>query len=177
MIITKAFLNQKYNELYAKVIAFNKKVSLCETRLAKCESCETILTSLCNGYASGNSKLCCQGFDNIPACRFCVPNKGCRVKSIRCELWFCSEDLLSKGQEPLNLILIQGIYYPTGTRINSCFMIINEEHRVLINEAKMLRFMHFFRAPKKIHMEHAYHILVGRNWETTVRNFHIAISS
>lgn len=65
--ITKAYLNRKYDELYAEG----------QRLLDKYKPCAVVPGTLCH-----HGQFCCAG------CNY-LSSKGCTVKSLWCKLWLC----------------------------------------------------------------------------------------
>ncbi len=168
--ITKTFLNAKYDELYDQATELILEEDHCKIReiytLSHLGS-QTMVGSgcmRCNGYANNELMLCCEGFADEPSCRHWGKG-GCRVKSLRCRLWYCND--VNDGK--MASVTFE-IYTPTAghpdlknkrylghTRVP----VLGQKHLDLLRQMKEFYFDRYFREGKVKAVDFAYRTLNG----------------
>lgn len=157
--ITRKILNDKYDELYELADQLVKKLNPCHIKpIFNGETNKPTGCMSCNGKATGTPHLCCRGngAQGIPVCKH-LGKRGCRVKSLKCKLWFCARLESSQKVEGWETIImrLQNIY---GENVegSSVVPIFNVTHARLIYQMKAFQFHLVSREGKGKSIEAAY---------------------
>jgi len=146
--ITKRFLNEMYDALYAEVDKILKQVNPCE--IQKIKHCGVKDIVICRGYASGEKELCCGAFLDEPSCKHWSKN-GCTVKSLRCKAWVCDTVRLGFNDTYITPV------FKNGIRISSSrSRIMSKKHYAILANIELFRFHLLFREGKTKTVEAAY---------------------
>lgn len=145
--MTRKFLSDKYDLLYDLAKRIVKDHNPCNMIFTEVKN--QIPAVGCRAWGvRANNPLCCSGFNEGDTDYICIHwgTKGCRVKSLRCALWYCETCNFNDRMPHVHF----------EKDVVSVTPVLSQLHLNLIKEMKKYRFDGVFREGKVKTIESAY---------------------